>query len=81
MHRNIATAGGPLRYGLGVCPSCSRGLSASKISARLTAAEAAGVQEVDVWANVSPDDPDSILWWAALRKWKTAKVHSHAERT
>lgn len=74
LHTHMAAAGGSSRYGMGVCPSCSRGLTAAQISARLAAAEAAGVQEIDVWANVDPDDPDSKLWWAALRQWKASNA-------
>jgi hypothetical protein len=73
MRAHMGFVGGSSRYGMGVCPSCSRGLTAAQISARLAAAEAAGVEEIDVWANVDSTDPDATLWWAALRKWKHAK--------
>ena len=73
MRAHMVSVGGSSRYGMGVCPSCSRGLTAAKISARLAAAESAGVEEIDVWCNVDPSDPDAMLWWAALRKWKRAK--------
>ena len=67
MNRNIATFGLG-RYGLGVCPSCSKNLTAAEIAGRFAAAEAAGVTEVDFWSDVHPQD--DAVWWSAIRKWK-----------
>jgi hypothetical protein len=67
MKQNIALFGLE-RYGLGVCPSCSKGLTATAIAGRFAAAEAAGVLEVDFWSDVTTHDQ---IWWSAIRKWKT----------
>lgn len=78
---------GSVNYGLGVCPSCcmnpplcNHPLSTAEIATRLRLADVAGVQEVDVFADVEPrSDPynssrvpvrSSMAWWTALRKWK-----------
>ena len=74
LHSHIAAVGSLSRYGMGVCPSCSKGISEEQVYDRLRLAEAAGVQEIDVWCNVNADDPDSAMWWAALRKWKAGKL-------
>ena len=66
MKQNIAIFGLE-RYGLGVCPSCSKGLTATDIAGRFAAAEAAGVLEVDFWSGVNDQD---AVWWSAIRKWK-----------
>ena len=66
MKQNLALFG-PDRYGLGVCPSCSKGLTAADIGGRFAAAEAAGVLEVDFWSGISTQD---AIWWSAIRKWK-----------
>ena len=50
LHGSIEAIGA--RYGMGVCPSCSKGLTAGEISARFAAAEAAGVLEVDFWSAI-----------------------------
>ena len=67
MNRNIAIFGLG-RYGLGVCPSCSKNLTAAEIAGRFAAAEAAGVTEVDFWSDIHPED--DAIWWSAIRKWK-----------
>lgn len=63
LHSNLGAVGGDLtRYGLGVCPGCSKGISADQIAGRLQLAHDAKIQEIDIWADVAPDDPDSKLW-------------------
>ena len=67
MKQNIALFGLE-RYGLGVCPSCSKALTAADIAARFAAAEAAGVLEVDFWSGINTQQ--DAIWWSAIRKWK-----------
>lgn len=74
MNQNIAIFGRK-RYGLGVCPSCSKGLTATEIAGRFAAAEAAGVIEVDFWSDINPHD---AIWWSAIRKWKHGSAGSWA---
>jgi hypothetical protein len=63
LHGNLDAVGGDLtRYGLGVCPGCSKGITADQIAGRLQLAHDANIQEIDIWADVAPDDPDSKLW-------------------
>jgi len=74
LHQSIAAVGDVKRYGMGVCPSCSKGLTEAQVYERLRLAEAAGVQEIDVWCNVDSGDPDAAMWWKALRLWKAGKL-------
>ena len=67
-----AVNGDRSRYGLGVCPSCSKGLTADEIAARLAIATAEKIEEIDVWAGVGVGDSDAQMWWDALRKWKAS---------
>ena len=53
-----------------LCPSCSKGLTADEIAARLAIATAEKIEEIDVWAGVGVGDSDAQMWWDALRKWK-----------
>ena len=67
LQANLAAVDGELsRYGLGVCPSCSKGLTADQISGRLQVAADAKIEEIDIWADVNPDNPDSKLWCELL---------------
>ena len=75
MEQDLADVQGDLsRYGLGVCPGCSKGITSEEVTARLKLAEAANIEEIDVWANVGVGDPDATMWWAALRKWKAGTL-------